>query len=209
MGSLLLTQAAGGTRLRRSQGSIPAKGPRVCKEVGDKSHPKDTQTWGLGPYSTVLKRWRKKRDFTFINPYKCITLNAYSYLQTKRKVQMDTHTTVLTVVISDEILDVFNFPCFSVFSNLSVANMFSCEMKVGEESTCQLEKKKPTKMNQHLTLPAGSCHGRRRKRKCKGLGSCRRKHARQHGGGWGQELGSGEGCDTCFEDKLWAEDFLW
>lgn len=142
MGSLLLTQAAGGTRLRRSQGSIPAKGPRVCKEVGDKSHPKDTQTWGLGPYSTVLKRWRKKRDFTFINPYKCITLNAYSYLQTKRKVQMDTHTTVLTVVISDEILDVFNFPCFSVFSNLSVANMFSCEMKVGEESTCQLEKKK-------------------------------------------------------------------
>lgn len=55
---------------------------------------------------------------------------------------MDTHTTVLTVVISDEILDVFNFPCFSVFSNLSVANMFSCEMKVGEESTCQLEKKK-------------------------------------------------------------------
>lgn len=51
---------------------------------------------------------------------------------------MDTHTTILKVVIiSDEILDLFNFPCFSIFSDLSAANMFSCEMQVGEESTCQ------------------------------------------------------------------------
>ena len=60
---------------------------------------------------------------------------------------MDTHTppTVLKVVISDEIVDVFNFSSISIFSNLSAANVFSCEMQVGEEKHMPTTKKKKKK----------------------------------------------------------------
>lgn len=87
---------------------------------------------------------------------------------------MDTHTTILKVVIiSDEILDLFNFPCFSIFSDLSAASMFSCEMQVGEESTCQPAEKH---QNESAADPARRQlpRGPRRKPKCKEPDSCRR-----------------------------------
>ena len=112
------------------------------------------------------------------------------------------------MVISDEILDVFNFSSISIFSNLSAANVFSCEMQVGEENTCQPpKKKKPTKMNQQLTLPAGSCHGPEEEAPVQRTRFLQKKHSGQHGGGWRQESGHGERWDTGFEDKLWVEDF--
>lgn len=59
------------------------------------------------------------------------------------------------------------------------------------------KKKKPTKMNQQLTLPAGSCHGPEEEAPVQRTRFLQKKHSGQHGERW----------DTGFEDKLWVEDF--
>lgn len=62
-------------------------------------------------------------------------------------------------------------------------------------------------MNQQLTLPAGSCHGPKEEAPVQRTRFLQKKCSRPQGGSWRQESGQGEGWDTGFEDKLWAEDF--
>lgn len=81
-------------------------------------------------------------------------------------------------------------------------------MKVREESTSRPGKKNPKHQDGAAAAPA-----------CRQLPQAERKpeyrptrvlqerkHSIQREGG-GRQLGSGEGCITCFEDKLWLEDF--
>ena len=83
--------------------------------------------------------------------------------------------------------------------------MFSCEMQVGEESTCQPEEKH---QDESAADPARRQLPRpEEETQVQGTRFLQEKRSRQRGGGWQQESGSGEGRDTCFEDKLWAEDF--
>lgn len=81
-------------------------------------------------------------------------------------------------------------------------------MKVREESTSQPGEKNPKHQDGAAADPAcrqlPQAERKPEYRQTRVLQE--RKHSIQREGG-GRQPGSGEGCITCFEDKLWVEDF--
>lgn len=98
----------------------PVKGPWEWKGVPKGLHTQETQAQGL----RSLFNGAEGVERLSINPCKFIILSTYLYLNTERKNYRWVHT-ILTVAISDEILDVSSsLASLYLFSDLPALSMF-------------------------------------------------------------------------------------